>query len=371
MRLRCFSGSSPRTRGTRGSILAHELVDRFIPAHAGNTRKEASGGSSCTVHPRARGEHSTASFSIAVNDGSSPRTRGTLGHWRATPTGCRFIPAHAGNTLNPRLFGGKLPVHPRARGEHANHSAHWAHSHGTSPRTRGTLHWTVEGQRGGRFIPAHAGNTSSCCISICYCPVHPRARGEHTSSLTRQTSLTGSSPRHAGNTIAGPSTAARCTVHPRARGEHFSIRAVSRSMSGSSPRTRGTLIDEHAMAGGVRFIPAHAGNTAKEPNDYTHTPVHPRARGEHDREPELHSERMGSSPRTRGTPKLRHPAHTRTRFIPAHAGNTRRAVRTTARETGSSPRTRGTQCRSGYCRPLKSRFIPAHAGNTSASGNFA
>ena len=50
--------------------------------------------------------------------GSSPRMRGTLltivtaGFW------LRFIPAHAGNTLETYVLVARPSVHPRACGEH-------------------------------------------------------------------------------------------------------------------------------------------------------------------------------------------------------------------------------------------------------------
>ena len=174
------------------------------------------------------------------------------------------------------------------------------------------------------------------------------------------------------------------TVHPRARGEHKNAHSRPVFWFGSSPRTRGTLQTLHRVLRFVRFIPAHAGNTARRRVKSIALSVHPRARGEHRWGGCNCVARRGSSPRTRGTPRPKPQPSKTSRFIPAHAGNTPASanciisspVHPRARgehrssqpavfaDVGSSPRTRGTQvfCGTGRLRP---RFIPAHAGNTS------
>ena len=193
----------PRACGEHAAIsIAIILHDRFIPAPAGNTHRRCgylvrTGGSS----PRLRGTLQNQVQHVHRQVGSSPRLRGTLGRiphgaappgssprLRGTPhrlrritapgtvhpRACgehidygdtiiqeyRFIPAPAGNTVigvdrggghggsSPRLRGTpvrwtgpdrKVPVHPRACGEHE--------------MLRG------RGHRYARFIPAPAGNT--------------------------------------------------------------------------------------------------------------------------------------------------------------------------------------------------------------------
>ena len=50
----------------------------------------------------------------------------------------RFIPAHAGNTSTTSSWSASTTVHPRARGEHRV-ARRWRHRlRGSSPRTRGT-----------------------------------------------------------------------------------------------------------------------------------------------------------------------------------------------------------------------------------------
>ena len=74
----------------------------------------------------------------------------------------------------------------------------------------------------------------------------------------------------------------------------------------------------------VRFIPAHAGNSAPAQDVKPDTAVHPRARGEQNQRYIDASVPYGSSPRTRGTGGGRRMTPAQMRFIPAHAGNSDR-----------------------------------------------
>ena len=49
-------GSSPRGRGTLAYEVKALIADRFIPAGAGNSSKEATGTLTYPVHPRGGGE---------------------------------------------------------------------------------------------------------------------------------------------------------------------------------------------------------------------------------------------------------------------------------------------------------------------------
>ncbi len=175
------AGSSPRTRGTRRNSAFCCRTRRFIPAHAGNTWPPVLLRGLGAVHPRARGEHATQDLSTGWKGGSSPRTRGTL---RSAPQHGdldRFIPAHAGNTCPSFLRHFPNAVHPRARGEHARVLPVALVVVGSSPRTRGTRSTFMWRFLQRRFIPAHAGNTRARGLTGLATSVHPRARGEHSS----------------------------------------------------------------------------------------------------------------------------------------------------------------------------------------------
>ena len=128
-------------------------------------------------------------------------------------------------------------------------------------------------------------------------------------------------PAHAGNS-SGRAYASGCgPVHPRARGEQALAPFASSARRGSSPRTRGTAAASGLLRHRTRFIPAHAGNSGTQRRSCPRKPVHPRARGEQFEKFLKDRLDCGSSPRTRGTGPLPAGACESRRFIPAHAGN--------------------------------------------------
>ena len=90
-------GSSPHVRGTPPGYRLPAAQRRSIPACAGNALDGISRKAVNTVHPRMRGEHRTYSFTTRVTTGSSPHVRGTLLQDRERLPPERFIPACAGN----------------------------------------------------------------------------------------------------------------------------------------------------------------------------------------------------------------------------------------------------------------------------------
>src|SRR5690625_5297303 len=156
---RAATGSSPRVRGTpyqRGDLL---VVNRFIPAGAGNTCAYWCSTTGAPVHPRGSGTHLHHVAASHLITCSPPRMRGThvpIGRQRMER---RFIPAGAGNTSIISLQSISLTVHPRGCGEHAVTILFGIAFIGSSPRVRGTLTRKCEQQPGVRFIPAGAGST--------------------------------------------------------------------------------------------------------------------------------------------------------------------------------------------------------------------
>ena len=233
------------------------------------------------VHPRSRGEHMHSLIHKASARGSSPLARGTPRRTRRRRCRRRFIPARAGNTTPRRCASPGSPVHPRSRGEHkARDVATWMDG-GSSPLARGTLEAAGEGGSVARFIPARAGNTSRACGCAGRVPVHPRSRGEHhtvhgvpdplagSSPLARGTQRAGAVrlrvgrfiPARAGNTPCRAAGRGRPPVHPRSRGEHVPRSLLPARVHGSSPLARGTRSAGDAPRALSRFIPARAGNT--------------------------------------------------------------------------------------------------------------
>ena len=339
-----YRGSSPRVRGTPRLRGRGVLRDRFIPACAGNSR--------------------AIRRSVSCLSGSSPRVRGTLARRRADRTPRRFIPACAGNSAvaeaealtdngsSPRVRGTRLgqgsrclavPVHPRVCGE-LQAAAHDHHlGNGSSPRVRGTLGQGALAIRGGRFIPACAGNSLAHLIGV---PATARFI-----------------PACAGNSVGRKVAHAIAAVHPRVCGELFQFGVVMRSFYGSSPRVRGTPVGVPPAISLPRFIPACAGNSRRLPLPPSDPSVHPRVCGELRASSSTTKSFAGSSPRVRGTRSAVSGAIGSRPVHPRVCGELRPGQAATRSASGSSPRVRGTprRIRPGISR---GRFIPACAGNS-------
>ena len=70
-----------------------------------------------SVHPRVCGEQVVPYYQSRDYIGSSPRVRGTANQGRWRLSALRFIPACAGNSLDPIVNIGSASVHPRVCGE--------------------------------------------------------------------------------------------------------------------------------------------------------------------------------------------------------------------------------------------------------------
>ena len=315
----------PRWRGEHplvSMLIGH--TSRFIPAGAGNTCWHRSTRSARSVHPRWRGEHRNPRQQQRNSGGSSPLARGTRPELAHVVTISRFIPAGAGNTASTSPSPSSSPVHPRWRGEHYAMPCLVSGPSGSSPLARGTLDPGAVEDRELRFIPAGAGNTKWAGHGFTFPTVHPRWRGEHSSSeagarvgsgsspLARGTPETATQKGHlhrfipagAGNTRNLTNRLRDAPVHPRWRGEHTSSDSVKCSVSGSSPLARGTLQLDFFPVRRFRFIPAGAGNTYGLKKLAPITTVHPRWRGEHVLDQLAQRATNGSSPLARGTPML-------------------------------------------------------------------
>ena len=154
-------GSSPRVRGTVSSSRWPSASRRFIPACAGNSRSGRCSWRSRPVHPRVCGEQRRRCRAEEIDDGSSPRVRGTGCCFSIITCHLRFIPACAGNSVNVATAWVGPPVHPRVCGEQSLECLEGVHPDGSSPRVRGTDGPPPRRQCQQRFIPACAGNRAA------------------------------------------------------------------------------------------------------------------------------------------------------------------------------------------------------------------
>ena len=91
-------GTSPRTRGKHFRPIKVKFSARNIPAHAGKTNVYDATIDTTEEHPRARGENCPPTRSRSSRSGTSPRTRGKRQSVLQIQHHIRNIPAHAGKT---------------------------------------------------------------------------------------------------------------------------------------------------------------------------------------------------------------------------------------------------------------------------------
>ena len=214
-----------------------------------------------------------------------------------------------------------LRDHPRACGAHAEVDAELVAGWGSSPRMRGSRLCRLFDADEAGIIPAHAGLTAERPVHSHDHRDHPRACGAHDAPGGRAHDAQGSSPRmrgspglrldacaddgiipaHAGLTDADTYNAMLAEDHPRACGAHALWHSMHRSMRGSSPRMRGSLEHTAKAKGRLGIIPAHAGLTRYGQKQNDTIGDHPRACGAHNASCIVVIEKLGSSPRMRGS----------------------------------------------------------------------
>ena len=175
----------------------------ITPARAGNTSSKLPVIMTGWDHPRACGEHREHSLCFLRWLGSPPRVRGTLGRASLCHQWSRITPARAGNTWKVYRKRCTYQDHPRACGEHATCQNNGIEPIGSPPRVRGTPDSPQEHSRHLRITPARAGNTAGRHDFQMHPEDHPRACGEHPSASTTKAISSGSPPRVRG-TLSAP-----------------------------------------------------------------------------------------------------------------------------------------------------------------------
>ena len=274
-------GSSPHTRGAPPRGRPAPGSTGIIPAYAGSTFPSLASTSARRDHPRIRGEHTAVSIAKGEAGGSSPHTRGARSAPASPTSNARIIPAYAGSTPCRLRLSGRLPDHPRIRGEHRRARFPPSIRGGSSPHTRGALDVPRLDLLRVRIIPAYAGSTGAERLTYDKTGDHPRIRGEHPmlpmmvwnvigssphtrgarSTGRRYAAASGIIPAYAGSTPCLPCARPRPADHPRIRGEHQAALALLARMLGSSPHTRGAPVKAYGEGAKEGIIPAYAGST--------------------------------------------------------------------------------------------------------------
>ena len=167
----------------------------------------------------------------------------------------------------------------------------------------------------------------------------PLTRGKPNSSRQRLVAA-GLIPAHAGKTGWILICVSSGRAHPRSRGENHAAFLMYSYTVGSSPLTRGKPRVKAREVKRGRLIPAHAGKTRWARCERSGCAAHPRSRGENPSSTTASGIGSGSSPLTRGKPVLHCVCEGAARLIPAHAGKTPRRARQRSR-AGAHPRSRG------------------------------
>ena len=135
-------------------------------------------------------------------------------------------------------------------------------------------------------------------------------------------------PTYAGNTIICVMCVCASWAHPHVCGEHRIIPLTEHRDWGSSPRMRGTLRAANIQTEKLGLIPTYAGNTELFFYSAEGVGAHPHVCGEHQLQPPKVSVHVGSSPRMRGTHRIRATYRLLAGLIPTYAGNTTSPVKT-------------------------------------------
>ena len=131
------SGLSPRGRGKPLHQRRRRLVQRSIPAWAGETRATRYCRSSKPVYPRVGGGNFTIAPYSPASAGLSPRGRGKLEQPRSVAHISGSIPAWAGETSSARRPARPAGVYPRVGGGNPGRVRPPTQQMGLSPRGRG------------------------------------------------------------------------------------------------------------------------------------------------------------------------------------------------------------------------------------------
>ena len=146
-------------RGAPCRIISALALPGITPAHAGSTSTLPAPCSPYQDHPRACGEHRKRYQAFEDTIGSPPRMRGAREIALKLPKINGITPAHAGSTKEMDLRHVDLRDHPRACGEHQSSLILIHRPMGSPPRMRGARRDWADGEAIFRITPAHAGST--------------------------------------------------------------------------------------------------------------------------------------------------------------------------------------------------------------------
>ena len=135
---RNFQGLSPRVRGSRQQRRGRRGRGRIIPACAGKPTSARTGATRTWDYPRVCGEAEWAPTQQELDDGLSPRVRGSPARAVSYSPYSRIIPACAGKPGPSAGIFGCFRDYPRVCGEAHHYPETPLYGDGLSPRVRGS-----------------------------------------------------------------------------------------------------------------------------------------------------------------------------------------------------------------------------------------
>ncbi len=231
-------GPSPHARGSLGSVSSVKVAVRSIPACAGEPISRAEVSLFPRVHPRMRGGAAISITTHRLAGGPSPHARGSRVTHVQPLLLERSIPACAGEPLREPCAGEYRQVHPRMRGGAPASVPPVNGRKGPSPHARGSHSPPLIKSIDERSIPACAGEPSVQLTAPYMCRVHPRMRGGAARAAFVDHLASGPSPHARGSPSRLIQAVRLMRSIPACAGEPYCLLRHSRS-SKVHPRMRG------------------------------------------------------------------------------------------------------------------------------------
>ncbi len=152
-------------------------------------------GGRLSVHPHARGDNPFGPIPCCSGTGSPPRAWGQFALAGVSASGSRFTPTRVGTMSGSAGIPTRPAVHPHARGDNTAVVPSWANAAGSPPRAWGQSA-RPRGRAGRHLVHPHArGDNVHTARSMSTPPVHPHARGDNQGRRWRVFGMLGSPPR--------------------------------------------------------------------------------------------------------------------------------------------------------------------------------
>ena len=281
----CGMGLSPRVRGSQFPPTEVVAIRGSIPAGAGEPVRQRVSRRSRGVYPRGCGGAREKWNRAMVDEGLSPRVRGSQKMFPYDFERDGSIPAGAGEPPDPGFALRPIWVYPRGCGGANSHDFGRGQIRGLSPRVRGSPSGNDRDNEAPGSIPAGAGEPEPCRHPMAGARVYPRGCGGASRPNGVLETSTGLSPRvrgshrrvrgrgpEAGSIPAGageprsqPSPRWSVWVYPRGCGGAGWTTQSESSGHGLSPRVRGSRRSSRNGQAKVGSIPAGAGEPSPHP----------------------------------------------------------------------------------------------------------